>query len=148
WFREGKLRASYSAKDGLGAGRVTDLRFDGAGVLWAATNGGLSRLQGDRIATLSGKNGLPRDAVHWSVEDDDRAVWLMMPCGLVRIARAELSAWEASPDLASGKLHPSVFYDADGIASRALAGGQTPHAAKSRDGRLWFWNVDGLGVLD
>jgi signal transduction histidine kinase len=148
WFREGKVRTAYSAKDGLGAGRVSELRFDGEGVLWAATDGGLSRLQGGRIATLSGKNGLPCDTVHWSLEDDDRSVWLMMPCGLVRIARADLSSWETSSDPDGLRIHATVFDESDGVASVALAGAQTPHAAKSRDGKLWFWNVEGLGVLD
>ena len=148
WFRDGKPRAAYSAHDGLGAGRVSELRFDGEGALWAATDGGLSRLQGGRIATLSGKNGLPCDAVHWSLEDDNRSVWLKMPCGLVRITRADLSAWEASPDPAGWKIHPTIFDDSDGVASQSLSGSQTPHAAKSRDGKLWFWNLDGLGVLD
>jgi signal transduction histidine kinase/ligand-binding sensor domain-containing protein len=148
WLREGKVRASYSVNDGLGAGRVSELRFDGEGVLWAATEGGLSRLEGGRIVTLSGKNGLPCEAVHWSLEDDDRAVWLMMGCGLVQIARADLSAWQTSPDPTAGKIHPTVFDDSDGVVGRPVASGQTPHAGKSPDGKLWFFNADGVGVVD
>ena len=37
--------------------------------------------------TLNSKNGLPRDTVHWVMEDDNRFFWLYMACGLVRIAR-------------------------------------------------------------
>jgi signal transduction histidine kinase/ligand-binding sensor domain-containing protein len=141
WFRDGQVRASYSATDGLGSGRVNDLRFDQGGVLWAATDGGLSLLKDGHLATLSSKNGLPCDAVHWTMEDDSQSVWMMMPCGLVRVARSEL-------DSTSPALHPTVFGAPDGVSLRTLAGNINPHVAKTPDGRLWFWNVDGIAVVD
>src|SRR6266850_886160 len=49
YFRDGRVRASYAAADGLGEGRVNDLRFDQEGTLWAATEGELSRLTDGRI---------------------------------------------------------------------------------------------------
>ena len=39
WFRDGEVRSSYSATDGLGEGRVNQLRFDGEGALWIASLG-------------------------------------------------------------------------------------------------------------
>ena len=63
-----------------GAGQILDFRFSADGALWAATQGGLSRLKGGSIGTLSSKNGLPCDTVHWSMEDDDRR------CGCTRPA--------------------------------------------------------------
>ncbi len=98
YFRDGQVRASYSAADGLGEGPVNDLRLDRDGTLWAATEGGLSRLKNGRIATLTSKNGLPCDAVHWTMEDDAQSFWLNTACGLVRIARSELDAWAARSD--------------------------------------------------
>src|SRR5262249_56426604 len=93
YLRDGQVRASYSAADGLGKGHVTDLRFESRGTLWAATEGGLSRIRDGRFLTLTSKNGLPCDTVHWSIEDEHRFVWAYMACGLVRIARSELDAW-------------------------------------------------------
>ena len=61
--------------------------------MWAATEGGLSRVKDGRITTLTSKNGLPCDAVQWVIEDNDHSFWLYMACGLVRIARSELDAW-------------------------------------------------------
>ena len=148
WLRDGQVRASYSAKDGLGMGRVSELRFDRSGALWAATEGGLSRMQDGRIATLSSKNGLPCDAVQWTIEDDGHSLWLMTPCGLVRVDRSEVDAWAASRDQATVKIHPSVLDSSDGVANRRVAGAQSPHVAKSLDGRLWFWNLDSVGVVD
>src|SRR5262249_37100536 len=44
-FADGQIRTSYSAADGLGDGRVNDLRWDQHGALWVSTEGGLSRLK-------------------------------------------------------------------------------------------------------
>src|SRR5262249_41497249 len=40
------------------------LRFDRDGTLWAATEGGLSRLKDGHIATLRSSNGLPCSGVY------------------------------------------------------------------------------------
>jgi signal transduction histidine kinase/ligand-binding sensor domain-containing protein len=146
-FQDGRVRASYSAADGLGAGDVSDLRFDKQGALWASTAGGLSRLKEGRIITLNSRNGLPCDAVHWSAEDDAQSVWLMMACGLVRVARSELDAWAAAPNKLGFALHPTVFDNSDGVSLSTFIG-YTPHVAKSADGRLWFYAPDGISVVD
>src|SRR4029077_14978963 len=87
YFKDGRVRATYTASDGLGGGRVNWARSEPDGTVWAATEGGLSRLKDGRIATLTSKNGLPCDAVQWSMEDDAHSLWLNMPCGLARIAQ-------------------------------------------------------------
>jgi signal transduction histidine kinase/ligand-binding sensor domain-containing protein len=145
YFKDGQVRASYTAADGLGSGRVDDLRFDPDGTLWAAAEGGLSRLRNGHVATLSSKNGLPCDAVHWVMKDDADSFWLYMACGLVRIARPELDAWAADP---KHTIEAAVFDSSDGVRSGADAGGYTPHAAKSPDGKLWFASLDGVSVVD
>jgi signal transduction histidine kinase/ligand-binding sensor domain-containing protein len=151
YFKDGRVRASFTGADGLGEGRINDFRLDRDGTLWAATGGGLSRLKSGRAATLNGKNGLPCDAVHWVSEDDDRAFWLYTACGLVRIARSELDAWAAAVDKDKGSkwtVQAAVFGSADGVRSRANAGGFSPHVGKSPDGKLWFFSLDGLSVID
>src|SRR5262249_53721779 len=142
---------SYSAADGLGGGRVNDLRFEQDGTLWAGTEGGLSRLKNGRIATLSSKNGLPCDGVHWALEDNDRSVWMYTTCGLLRILRSELDTWVAAVDSGkdtSGIVHAKVFDSSDGVRSIEDHGGYTPHAARSSDGRIWFLPQDGASVID
>jgi signal transduction histidine kinase/ligand-binding sensor domain-containing protein len=145
YLKDGQVRASYKAADGLGNGRVTGLRFGSGGALWASTEGGLSRIEDGHIATLTSKNGLPCDAVHWSVEDDDHAVWLYMPCGLVRIARSELDAWVSDP---KRTIQTTVLDISDGARSPAVAGGYPPTVTKSPDGRIWFLPRDGVSVID
>src|SRR5262249_50517002 len=96
YLSDGQLRASFAAADGLGEGRVSALHADPDGTLWAATEGGLSRLKNGRVVTLTSKNGLPCDAVGWVLEDDARSLWLGMACGLVRMARDDVDAWAAA----------------------------------------------------
>ena len=144
-FKDGQVRASYSSADRLGAGSVNSLQLDRAGALWAATDGGLSRLKNGHIATLTSKNGLPCDAVHGVVEDDEHLVWLYMTCGLVRLARTELDAWVADP---KRTIQTTVFDSADGVRTHSIAGAYTPHVAKSRDGKLWSAPWNGASVID
>src|SRR6202008_4553825 len=106
--------------DGLGEGPVNGLRLGPDGTLWAATEGGLSRVKNGRLATLSSKNGLPCDTVHWMTEDDAHAVWLYMACGLVRIARPELDTWAADP---KRLIQATVFDSSDGVRSHSFTSG-------------------------
>jgi signal transduction histidine kinase/ligand-binding sensor domain-containing protein len=148
YFRGGQAGSAYSAREGLGAGSIGDLRFDGNKALWAATAGGLSRLKDGRVDTLTSKNGLPCDAVQSMIEDDAQSVWLLTTCGLVRVARSELDVWIAARDKSSATIHPLVFDNGDGVQSRGTLGGYTPIVAKSPDGKLWFVTGDGIGVVD
>jgi len=147
YFKDGKVRASYSAADGLGKGHVPGLRLDRDGAVWAGTEeGGLSRIKDGRIATLTTKNGLPCDTIHGTIEDDDRSLWLYTACGLVRIARTELDAWIADPKC---RIKTAVWDAADGLSLRVASPAYYgPPVAKSTDGELWFVPGDGVQVVD
>jgi signal transduction histidine kinase/ligand-binding sensor domain-containing protein len=145
YFKDGQVRASYTSADGLGNGRVNDLRFGSRGTLWAATEGGLSRIRDGRVMTLTSKNGLPCDEVHWSVEDDDHFVWVYMTCGLARIGRSELDAWVTDP---SRKVELTVFDTFDGVGSVGVFGGYGPRVTKAPSGKIWFVHRDGVSVID
>ena len=145
YVKDSQVRASYGAAGGLGRGVVNDLRLDRDGVLWASTEGGLSRLKDSRVATLTSKNGLPCDAVYWVIEDDAHSFWLYSECGLVRIARPELKAWASDP---THIIKPAVFDSSDGVRSVSHISGYSPAAAKSPDGKLWFTFLDGVSVVD
>ena len=145
YFKDGRILASYTAADGLGGGAVTDLRFGEQGAVWAATEGGLSRIQGGRVVTLNAKNGLPCDPVHWSMEDEDRSVWLITLCGLVRLARSELDAWLNDP---MRTIRVTVFDASDGVAKMATIGWYGPHVTRTADGKLWFATRDGITRID
>jgi len=146
YFKDGRIQASYSRTDGLGGGRVADLRLDDDGTVWAATGSGLSRLKDGHFTTLNSSNGLPCDTVHWSLEDDNRSVWLYTACGLVRIARADLDAWAANP---RHSIQTMVFDSSDGLRVAARPGSAYgPRVAKAKDGRLWFVAGGELNIID
>ena len=145
YFKDGQVRASYAGADGLGVGRVNGFQLDGDGTLWAATEGGLSRVKDGRVATLTSRNGLPCDVVTWVMEDDFHSVWMYLACGLVRIARPELDAWATDPNRT---IQATVFDSSDGVRSHSFTSGTTPRVAKSADGRLWFLPLDGVSVID
>jgi len=147
YFRNGKVRATYTAADGLGGGHVADLELDRDGALWASTqDGGLSRIKDGRIATLTTRNGLPCNTVHWTMEDDDHSFWLYTGCGLVRIARSELDAWIADP---RRTIQTTVWDAADGIKLRSSAASTFgPRVTGSSDGKIWFLTGVGVQVVD
>jgi PAS domain S-box-containing protein len=147
-FAANKIQASWTAADGLGQGNVNDLRLDSRGTLWAATNGGLSRIKNGRISTLTSRNGLPCDAVYWSVEDGDDAVWLYMPCGLVRVAKGQMDAWAAD---AKSIIEMRVLDASDGVGTpplNAVYGGNGPLVTQRGDRTIWFVTADGVSTID
>ena len=145
YFKDGQVHAWNAGAEGLGAGRVNDLRVDRDGALWAATESGLSRVKDGRVAMLTTSNGLPCNAVHWMMEDDAHSVWLDSACGLVRIARTELDAWVGDTQRT---IHPTVFDESDGVRSHSFASGYSPRVAKSTEGQLWFPTFDGVSVIN
>ena len=147
YFKDGQVRAAYTVADGLGHGPVASVQLDRDEAVWAATEeGGLSRIKSGRIATLTTKNGLPCNALHWSIEDDDRSLWLYTACGLLRITRDELEAWIADPQ---HSVHTTVWDAADGLKLRAVSPGYyNPAVAKTIDDKLWFLSGEGVHIVD
>ena len=91
YFKDRQVRTSFSGKEGLGSDMVWNLHIDHEGTLWAATEGGLSRIKDGRVTTLTTRNGMPCDSTKWVIEDDAFSLWLNTACGLLRIDRTELT---------------------------------------------------------
>jgi signal transduction histidine kinase/ligand-binding sensor domain-containing protein len=148
---DGRIVAAYSASDGLGSGRVNDLRLTVDGAVWTATDHGLNRIKASHIATLDKRNGLPCDAVSSSIQDGEGSTWLYTECGLIRISRTDLDAWAAGVDRGKvpATIHPIVLDDSDGVRSVDTNNSSvTPHITKAPDGKLWFVAYDGVTVVD
>jgi PAS domain S-box-containing protein len=147
FFKDGKIRSTFTTAMGLGAGHVSGLRLDREGALWAATEeGGLSRIKDGRVRTLTVGNGLPCNAIHWSMEDDSRSLWMYTACGLVRIQRADVEAWIAEP---AHRVHTNRWGTADGIPLRAVSPAFfNPPVAKAADGKLWMVSGEAVQVID
>ncbi len=147
YFKDGRVRASYTPADGLAKGPVAGLRLHRDGSVWAATElGGLSRIKNGRLATLTTRNGLPCDTIHWTIEDDKRSLWMDTACGIVRIVSSELDAWIADPNR---RVQTTLWDAADGVRLRtAAASSFGPTVAKSVDGKIWLLTGEGVQVVD
>src|SRR6185369_4764923 len=124
YYNGGQIQAAYTTADGLTAGRVNDFHLDQDGTVWIATESGLNRLKNGRITTLTSRNGLPCNGVHWLREDDAHSMWLYTPFGLLRVARSDLDAWTVAIDHdknAPPIVQPTVFDISDGVRSLATA---------------------------
>ncbi len=145
YFKDGQVRASYTVAEGLGKGHIPGLRIDRKGAVWAGTEGGLSRIKDGRITTLTTNDGLPCDTIHWSIEDDDGALWLYTVCGLVRITGTDLDDWINNP---KRKVQTTVWDAADGVRLSAVSPYFGPPVTKASDGKLWFHTGEGIQLVD
>src|SRR5262249_50843141 len=142
YFKDGRVVTSWGTADGLPGLRVTHLRLGEQGALWVATAAGLSRIADGKVHTLTARNGLPCDAVSWSMEDDDHSTWLYMSCGLLRVAGSELDEWVKSP---ARTIQATFFETSDGVMKTGTyLGFYAPPVAKAPDGKIWFTHDDGV----
>lgn len=152
YFAHGKIQETYAATDGLGRGSVTNLQVDTDGTLWAATDGGLSRMKNRGFVTLTRENGLPCNSIHWMIQDDDHSLWLYTSCGLVRLVKSEIDAWSSAADsnrATKQMVHPTVFDSTDGVRMHDISyHAYSPPVTKSLDGKIWFSPEDGVSVID
>jgi signal transduction histidine kinase/ligand-binding sensor domain-containing protein len=146
YFKDGKIQLSYTNANGLTKGTVSGLRLDRDGAVWAATQpGGVSRIKDGRITTLTTRNGLPCDRIHWTTEGDDRSLWLYTACGLLRIERSQVDAWIADP---ARRVEPTLWDATDGALPLVESSHFRPILAKAADGKLWFATREDIAVVD
>jgi len=147
YFKDGRIQATYTAAQGLGARQVTHLRLDADGALWASTGaGGLSRIKDGRIASLTVASGLPCMTVHWSEQDDNGALWMYTVCGLLRVAQDDLAAWIADP---RHRVTPQVWGASDGVPLTVTPPAlYNPAVAKGPGGKFWFVGAGEVQLVD
>ena len=146
YFSDGRIKTTYGRVEGLGSGRVSALHIETDDTVWAATEGGLSRIKNGRVITLTSKNGLPCDGIHWVTQDENHSFWLNTTCGLVRIERGELDAWAAD---SQRKVKPTVFDSSDGVSNAPIGFHAGSQVARSLDGKMWFQAFSGgASVID
>jgi signal transduction histidine kinase/ligand-binding sensor domain-containing protein len=146
YFKDGQVRLSYNAANGMTKAPVAHLRLDRDGAVWATTeNGGVSRIKDGRITTLTTSNGLPCDRIHWTTEEDDHSLWLYTACGLLRIPHSQVDAWISDP---RHRVEPTVWDATDGALPYGSPSSFGPTFAKAADGKLWFVTREDIEVVD
>ena len=78
------IQQHYTLADGLPDNRIADLLEDGAGGLWIATLGGLSRFDGREFATFTTEQGLPNNHIRCLHIDAKGQLWMGSESGVIR----------------------------------------------------------------
>ena len=112
------------------------------GEVFGASAKGLVLLKDGAVRVLGANNGLPCDAIYGFVEDDRKALWLQMDCGIVRVERAEVEQSSKDP---GHTMHSEVLDVLDGVHAGFSPFGRP---VRTPDGRLWFGNGVNLQMLD
>lgn len=130
---------------------VVSVHEDSAGTLWFGTaSEGVVVVRGERIAHLTGRDGLGMDAVWQVLEDDRGGMWLSGPGGVARVPAAEMRrvvSARLGGDTTARLSTPVLLTEADGLPSRE-GNRSSPGALRLRDGRLAFNSLRGLTVVD
>ena len=87
----------------------------------------------------------------FDIEDSDRAMWLALRCGLVRISRAEIDAWSSAVQTdktADVSVRVTVVESDDGFRASPNANYVGSPVVKASDGRLWFITQANVSVVD
>ncbi|MGA2907410.1 MAG: two-component regulator propeller domain-containing protein [Terracidiphilus sp.] len=140
------IATKLTKANGLLSDHILALHIDDEGVLWiGSSSGGLNRVQDGKITSYTPDQGLFDSTVGNILEDKFGNLWMGSDRGIFRVAKSELN------DFASGRtsaIHGVVYDTMDGLRSRETMQGGTGTASKGPDGRLWFFTMRGLSVVD
>ncbi len=148
----GDLVEVLNEENGLASNQVHHVYVDDRNVAWASTqDAGLCRIDlnrgfsGEAVACFDEAQGLPVDSVQAVIEDAQGRLWLNTGIGLVVIDRAQLDAVAAGEQDA---VLPFWLDERDGLPGRSPSARFQPAALRTDDGRLWFAQWAGLGIVD
>lgn len=136
--------------DGIAPARISSLYEDASGFLWAGTyDGVLYRIKNEsgklRVVRYATEQGLPYDAIHKILEDDQGFFWIGGQRGIYRVRRQELD------DIAAGKpilATVTRLGKDDGLLTPSCNSWGQPAGFKAPDGKLWFPTEEGIAVID
>ena len=117
--------STHDGRDGLSNDFVRSIAEAADGAIWAGTDNGLLRLEGDRFTRVDGKGQIPQLAVHAILPEANGALWV----GGSRLLRIEGNT--------------AREYTMPGEASQ----NRVKSILRTRDGTLWVGTVSGLNRL-
>lgn len=123
-YAHGEFR-SWTAHEGLSNDFVRSVVEDAHGNIWAGTDNGLLRLEGNRFVRVDGASGIPALAVHAILKDRSGALWV----GGSKLLRLEGNA--------------ATEFDLRGEASQ----NRVKSMVQTQDGAMWVGTVSGLNRM-
>jgi ligand-binding sensor domain-containing protein len=141
--------------DGLASSRINDLLVDDAGVLWIATDAGISRYDGEAFTTYSEADGLDSDWIQTLFQDEAGGLWAGSRGGERGLNHFDGARWGAPPPYFLPLL-PVEYPNLTVMGGNEDAGyfaGLEDEGLLRFEGESWFLltEADGLpagGVLD
>ena len=125
-------------------GRVCAMYEDDERSLWVATTDGLSRYRDGTFTTIDARNGLPSSYLTAVIEDQNGHLWVSANSGVFRMTKEEFALAASDP---AHRVRYRLYDSSDGNSDTPVCYGE-PHAARDRDGRLWFTSLSGAVVVD
>jgi len=119
--------------------------FQGIGTdVWIATDRGLYRDRGGRLARVGLEQGMPVDTVFQLVADRLGNAWATSNRGVMRIGLANLNA------VADGRAQLALerYNEIDGMANAQANGSSAPSLIRRGDGSLWLVTAGGVATVD
>jgi signal transduction histidine kinase/ligand-binding sensor domain-containing protein len=113
-YRDGKLK-NFTKADGMPQFRTFGAVEDGQGALWFGlrNNGGLVRIQNDRITRFTTADGLAHNEVSCPIVDREGTLWAPTDGGLTWVARQAIAGYTPADGLASQNVYP-ILQDRQG----------------------------------
>lgn len=117
---------------------------------FVGTQEGLYRLQNTgggaepRLTRYTSRDGTLDCAITGILGDDQGNLWLSSSNGILRVTKADLDR----SDRTGSPLDCQVYGTADGLRSRASAGGSQPVSCRDGQGQLWFATSRGVASVD
>ncbi len=116
---------------------VSVVAEDSADEFWLGSwGGGLTRVVGDRITSITSREGLFDDIIYTIVDDRRGRLWMTSSRGIFSIKKDEVRN--------GGPVRCNVYGVVDGMKTRECNGGSKPAGWRSRDGSLWFPTLNGV----
>src|SRR5215469_2926047 len=128
---------TYTTAEGLTQNHINRIRQDSHGFLWFATDGGLSRFNGQTFIRYTVADGLPHPWVNDLLEAGDGTWWLATDGGVVQFDPAGVSERERKAKAGSPMFR--VFAPSGPLEARRINA-----LAKDKDGSLLCATYDGL----
>jgi ligand-binding sensor domain-containing protein/signal transduction histidine kinase len=134
----------WGTAEGLSWLKVQWICEDEDSSIWAGTGAGMVRIKNGQLKTITQANGLKDDRIYAIVPDDFGCFWISTGRGIMRAARASLN------DFADGKtsrVDCELFEGLESIKFNDRTD-QEFSGCKTKDGRIWFPNPQGVVMID
>ena len=113
--------------------------------VWLATDRGLYRALGGRLARVGLEQGLPVDTVFQIVPDRIGNAWITSNRGMLR---ARMDDLDAVADGRRARVPVERYDEIDGMSNAQGNGSSSPSALLRRDGSVWMATAVGLSGVD